>query len=794
MWRRRAWGIVLVVLTGLGLWVRCGPLPDGVFVDEAPSTLVVDRRGAPLHEARSDAGTRGASLSADALPDTLVRATLAAEDHRFRSHWGIEVRSVLRAAWHDLRAGSVVEGGSTITQQVAKLLLARARARRGRTPGADAARPGRLARLARKIDEAVLALRLEHRSSKDEILARYLSLAPYGNQIVGAERASRAYFGHPASMLTTAEAALLASLPQRPSVLNPYGRLDAALRRQRQVLARLESLDWIASADRRRAEAERLDVRSPGSAFGAPHFVEMALARGRPTGGRLETTLDAELQADVDGIVRSHREALESHGAHNVAIVVLANETGEWLAWEGSGDYFDRDHGGTINGPLSPRQPGSALKPFTYALAFESGLTPADVLPDIPANFPTGDGGVWYSPRNYDGRFRGPLRARAALAGSENVPAVALAARLGVPDLLRFLKVVGLSGFEKTAAHYGLGLTLGNAEVRLDELVAAYSAIARGGEWLAPTFSRATVDVSQERRRVMSPRTAFWITDILSDASAREYVFGRGSSLEFPFPVAVKTGTSQAYHDNWTVGYTRDVTVGVWVGNFDRTPLHDSSGVTGAAPIFHAVMLAAERRWASDPTRSGGAGLMAVPPELERHAVCALSGEAATPSCPLRVDEWLPRQPERPSCAWHHLSREEGIVVAWPEEYRAWASERGLTPSQTQAPPPRVVHASFGDATGHVRTGRDLRAGLRILNPPDGATYLIDPTLRAKYQTLPFRAASAGERPLRWTVDDQTVGTARPGAALKWPLAPGRHRVAVEDGDAARAEVTILVK
>ena len=295
---------------------------------------------------------------------------------------------------------------------------------------------------------------------------------------------------------------------------------------------------------------------------------------------------------------------------------------------------------GRINGPLVPRQPGSALKPFTYALAFEQGRGPASVLPDVPSHFPTAETGILYSPRNYDGRYRGPLLARRALAGSENVPAVALAADVGVSTLLRFLDRAGLSTFDRSPAYYGLGVTLGNAEVRLDELVAAYASFARGGVWRKPTpllppkggshesslsesdGFRLQAEDPQNERQLVRPRTAFWITDILSDDDARAYAFGRGNHLEFPFPVAAKTGTSQAYHDNWTIGYTRDVTVGVWVGNFDRTPLRDSSGVTGAGPIFHAVMVAATRGRAS----AGAHEILAAPDDVEEATICELSG------------------------------------------------------------------------------------------------------------------------------------------------------------------------
>lgn len=244
----------------------------------------------------------------------------------------------------------------------------------------------------------------------------------------------------------------------------------------------------LAKEDAREALAERLAFSREQPSFLAPHFVEMVLGKlGDDRPGRVQTTLDAGLQAEVQGIIRSQRPALDRHGAHNVAVVVLENATGQWLAWEGSGDYFDAEHSGAIDGALASRQPGSALKPFTYALAFEQGYTPASVLPDIPAHFPTADDGVMYAPRNYDGRYRGPLRARIALAGSENVPAVALASELGVPALLRTLKRVGLTTFDKTAAHYGLGVTLGNAEVRLSELTAAYATFARGGLGVEPT-------------------------------------------------------------------------------------------------------------------------------------------------------------------------------------------------------------------------------------------------------------------------------------------------------------------
>jgi penicillin-binding protein 1C len=765
--------LIAAAVVATSLWIRLGPIPADLLDDHATtSTVVVDRRGVPLYEALSGEGTRSTRIDAGRLPPTLVAATIAAEDRRFWSHVGVDPVAIGRALKQNLAERAVVEGGSTITQQTAKLLLNRRTAGRARDVWA-------------KAEEAVLALRLEHRYGKQQILAMYLNLAAYGNQISGADRASRAYFGCDPSMLMPAQAAFLAGLPQRPSGFNPYRNPKSALARQRVVLHRMAAAHALTSEQLAEALDERLTFTRAASPFAAPHFVERVLkAAGDRRPSRIETTLDAELQRDVAGIIESQRALLEKHGAANVAVVVLDNARGSWLAWEGSGDYFDTAHGGAIDGPSTARQPGSALKPFTYALAFEQGFTPASVLADVPSHFPTAEAGVLYSPRNYDGRYRGPLLIRRALAGSENVPAVALASEIGVPSLLRFLLRAGLTTFDRNASYYGLGVTLGNAEVRLDELVAAYSAFARGGEWLEPTWSPAE-DRARQRRPLVSPQTAFWITEVLSDPEAREYIFGRGGNLEFPFPVAVKTGTSQAYHDNWTVGYTREVTVGVWVGNFDRTPLRDSTGVTGAGPIFHAVMLAAERR--AGAALTGAPPARIVPAGLVEQEICALSGMKANPWCPARQREWLPPGEQLP-CNWHHQS-DEGLLVVWPPAYRQWAKQNGLLTDRS--PLPTMKRASAVATTGREKSSS---APLTIVNPPQGATYLVDPTLRREFQTLPLRVVADMSGEIEWRIDGAVVGRVMSDTPFHWPLAVGSHRIRAIDSRGKIAETTILVK
>jgi penicillin-binding protein 1C len=636
-----------------------------------------------------------------------------------------------------------------------------------------------------KVREAVIALRLEHRYTKRQILALYVNLAPYGEQTIGIARASRRYFGCAPEELTIAQSAWLASLPQRPSTPR------RALVRQRIVLNRMRTLGLIDAATYREARAERLSLGRGIQPMLAPHFVERVRSLLGANGlRRVETTLDANLQASVRGIITAERANLLRHGAHSVAVAVLDNETGEWLAWEGSGDYFGgsrgpnpaataqprdlatADFGGAIDGVTTLRQPGSTLKPFTYALAFERGFTPATVLADVPSHFPTAEEGVAYTPRNYDGGYRGPLRARLALAGSENVPAVALLSKIGPPSLLRLLRGAGFRDLTRTADYYGLGLTLGDAEVTLEQLVTAYAAFARGGFSVQPRMilgaraSRQPSSLSNSREtagetpalpgesRAVSARTAFWITDILSDPNAREFAFGRGGNLEFPFPVAVKTGTSQAYHDNWTIGYTRAVTVGVWVGNFDRSALRNSSGVTGAGPIFHSVMLAAMRRVnVNDETP-----IVDRPDDLEQQPICALSGLRPSTSCPSIESEWLPRDGAVEFCAWHHASG-----VTWPAEYREWAASRERRPIV-----PRATAA------------RDIR--FRITSPPNDATYLVDPTLHREFQSLHLRATHDA----KWLVDGKP-------ASREWPLRAGQHTIIAmnERGERDRVYITV---
>jgi penicillin-binding protein 1C len=768
---RRKWGvgIALVAIAGslalLAAWARLGPLPEGLLDPQRfTSTTILDRNGEVLFEGLSTTGTRSDWLAADALPEAAIAAIVAAEDHRFFAHPGVDPVAIGRAALANLRAGRIVEGGSTISQQTAKLLLAN---------------EGGSGRVRRKLRETVVALRLERKLEKREIVALYLNLAPFGNQMTGIRRASRGYFGLEPERLSTAQMALLAGLPQRPSALDPRRHPERARARQREVLRRMAATGAIDERTEKYARAEPLTILGRESDLVAPHLVTRIQEESR--GKRLvRTTIDAGLQREVRGIIQAHAARLRKAGAANIAVAVLDNRSGDWLAWEGSGDYFDAENGGAIDGILAPRQPGSALKPFAYAAAFDRGYGAASLLFDVESSFPTAEEGIVYVPRNYDGIFRGPMLARSALAGSLNVPAVRVVSEIGVPSLLGVLRAAGISTLDRSSDWYGLGAVLGGGEVRLSELIAAYAMLARDGVAIEP---RVLLEVDGERvvasqsapRRVVSPEAAFLVADILDDDRARAFAFGRGGSLELPFPAAVKTGTSQSYRDNWTIGFTPEVTVGVWVGNFDRAELRTSSGVTGAAPVFHDVMLAAHERIA------GAEALEFAPPaSLARRRICLLSGMAPSFACPAVGSEWMESEPSK-ACNWHRRivrsradgTSAEGAAVDWPAELSAWAAVH--RPARDDLPLATLAHA-------------ESKRELTIVHPAEGAVYLIDPTLRTERQTVALRAAISGpRRNLTWSVNGVPLRRASSNDTVDLPLRPGELTITVQD-DAGRKD------
>lgn len=703
-----------------------------VKLDPGPvvSLRIVDRHDVLLREVLSSEGGRCRWIPWEKLPEGLVAATLTAEDRYFFLHNGVNIFALGRALVQNISQRRVVSGASTITQQLVRNIY------HGRR------------NIFSKIHEAWMALRLEKTLTKEEILVQYLNRICYGNQAYGIEAASRLYFDKSASDMSLAECAFLAGLPRSPARLNPYRFFSRAKRRQKIILDRMLSWNDISPSAHQRTVSEELNITSADERFRAPHFCDFILKEYRKTGFShlhlIRTTLDYSLQRKVEMLVRGHLTAVEKKGITNAAALVLDNSGGEVLSMVGSGDFFSVRYDGQVNGALSRRQPGSTLKPFTYALAMENGYTASSLLEDREMSLSTPEGS--YRPRNYDKRYHGPVRMRSALACSYNIPAVSLLEKMG-PDILYYrLKRMGFASLDKSPGFYGVGLTLGNGEVTLRELVQGYAVLARKGTWipakavlsLQGSSGRKILIQPQLSKRVFSPQVAYIITHILCDKDARVPSFGLNTPLSLPFPCAAKTGTSKDFRDNWTVGYTPRYTVGVWVGNFDAEPMHNVSGITGCGPLFRDIMLLLEK---SNPTMPFN------PPEnIIRCSVCPDSGQKAGPYCPGRIEEiFIEGTEPRTVCPLH---------------------------------PPERTRTSLPPSFPYPRDKTRPEPEPRVAFPADGDVFMIDPVLKGEYQKLTLRAFIPENDPVEkveWWINDSLAGTTGYPFRFTWKLEPGSY-------------------
>ena len=770
----------------LALWLAAGltvsgiiacmiPLPRGLFTPSSAQSLQIeDRRGVVLRVFLNDREGRGQWRRLDRIAAPMKEAVIAAEDRRFRWHPGLDPIAIVRAAVTNIASGRIRSGGSTITQQVVKSILPSPR----NVPG--------------KVLEAWRALRLERTLSKDEILEQYLNRIPFGNQTFGVEAASRQYLGKPASDLSLAEAAFLAALPNAPGALNPYRDPAAAFARQRLVLRRMLDEGVVSRDDYDRAVVQPLRIVPESDAFRAPHAVELAVAMAESDPGTavIQTTIDHALHTRVQEIVRSHLRELSRRNVTNAAVLVIENSTGAVRVLLGSSDFFDEKCQGQVNGVLARRQPGSALKPFTYALAFEAGMNPSDVVPDIPTFVPDKNGD--YIPENYDRRFHGPVRLRTALACSYNVPAVRVLRAIGMERLWSRLPDFGFSTLTESAEYYGLGLTLGNADVTLLDLTNAYAVLARGGLRMPVRLVDRVLSAdgtwmempAAAQVRVLDERAAFLVKDILSDPSARRPAFG--NAFHLPFPCAVKTGTTKDYRDNWTVGFTARYTVGVWAGNFEGTPMRGVSGVSGAGAIFTDIMLLLHGPPTPDTESPGPA-----PAGVVERTVCTLSGQLPGPCCRLTMRDWFiqGREP-RDGCKVHRLFLEpdrngvptERVFEILPPEYRDWVREQRI-------PQPTAKAMEVGSVPSHRKP-----SPLAILSPVDGDLFKIDPSLRREYQAIRILAnVPPNLSDARLLVDKHEVGPLAAGGAW-WDLRRGVHQLRIEARSKERTYVSRVVR
>ena len=715
-----SFAVVIVGLTAYLLIAREIPDPGQLIAAQSTfaSTQIFDRHGnlvVELTDPTDPTAGRRTRVSLSQISPYVIQATLATEDpnlYRYVPGIGFDPVAIIRAVYYVLTERDVVSGGSTITQQVARNLLLSPRERSERT-------------LQRKLREIVLANELSRRYTRDQILEIYLNENYYGNQTYGIEAAAQLYFGKPAKALNLAEAAMLAGIPQSPVLWDPITNKSGVLRRQNDVLRLMAKAGYIRPEQvheaQREIAARTFTATLPNVSTIAPHFMQFIKqqldaeygAKGLYRDGlRVYTTLDPRLQAIAEDAIRQQIAQLREKNVTNGAAVIIEPHSGEILAMVGSADFNDAAIDGQVNVAIMPRQPGSAVKPFVYLAALERGWTAATLFWDRPVEFVNAHGQV-YRPKNYDGKFHGPMLMREALARSMNIPAVETLNFVTVPAFLEVAQRVGLN-FPPNPA-YGLAIALGGAETRLLDLTAAYAVLANNG-LRRPPIAIARVESADGRllrdyrlaqpQQVARPEHAWLITSMLSDNAARARTFGLNSPLRLSRPAAAKTGTTNDFRDNLTVGYTPDLVVGVWVGNSDNSPMRGVSGITGAAPIWKQIM---EEALAGQPARD-----FPPPPGIVGVEICQDGGRLPSPSCPRRRIE--------------HFSADQ---LPLPADERVERAVQARNPDLASAPPapsapPQTPDVLITHPTLAEPVARGLLAIRGTVNPPGFQQYVVE--------------------------------------------------------------------
>ena len=589
--------LYIAFLVGIGgmlgfLWIYFSDATDVSQLLERPlaeTSVILDRTGTvPLYELHGEENRT--IVSHDDIPNVVRLATVAAEDRSFYRNFGVDPFSIIRALRANFQAGHIEQGASTITQQLARIAFL-----------------SREKTVIRKIREAILAFKIERTFMKDQILDTYLNTVPYGSNAYGIERAAESFFGKHSKDLTLDEATFLAALPRATTHYSPYGANRDELRARQESILRYMELDGLVNeydAQLARDTNTFAKLRPIEAPIRAPHFVFAVIDAlekryGREfletRGLRIRTTLDLSLQDEAEQSVVAGVQRNRKYNAENAALVAIDVSTGDVLSMVGSRDYFDTTIDGAVNVTMRPRQPGSAFKPFAYARAFEEGYQPETLVYDVPTNFGPDGSGRDYMPKDYDGKYRGALPMKEALPQSLNIPAVETLAVSGVPDVIGLARRLGISTLDD-GRPYGLSLVLGGAEVLPIDMASAFAVFASEGirREYRPILSVDSVDESihdefpVQEKRVLNAEIARRINTILSNNSLRAPIFGTNSPLAFPKgTVAAKTGTTQDFHDAWTVGYTPSISVAVWAGNNDNSPLRSGAdGVFVAAPIW----------------------------------------------------------------------------------------------------------------------------------------------------------------------------------------------------------------
>jgi len=752
-----------ILLFLIAYWLFPLPLDK---LQPASSTVVLDRNGELLRAFLAPDQMWRIRVASEEISPTLKKAVIAYEDQYFYWHFGINPIAVVRAAFANLQARQVVQGGSTITMQVARLMQPKKRT------------------LGNKLIETFRALQLEWRYSKEEILTLYFNLAPYGGNIVGVGAASYFYFNKSANQLSLGEAALLAAIPNSPNLYRPDLNPQAAANARRKILALLEEQGKISDLQLEETSSEPLLQRRFDLPFLTPHLSEK-LIQLYPQNESLETTIDANVQRLAQNILQTSLQPLRSRSITNGAIVVIENKSQEVLAMIGSANFFDERTDGQVNGAMSPRSPGSALKPFIYALGFEHGLiSPQSLLYDVPVEY------SGFKPVNYDDQYHGAVTVEEALIRSLNVPAVNLYAQLGEQGIYGFLKEAGVTTLPKPREYYGLSLILGGCEVTLLELTNLYAGLANQGRFRP--YRLLTSQDQIEGKKLFSPGICFILTEILSQLRRPELPAVWDASISIP-TVAWKTGTSYGHRDAWSIGYTPRYTVGVWVGNFNGKGVPGLVGAEVAAPILFALFNALEK--------PSGSNWFVQPAGIEHRQVCSISGMPLSEFCSTAKDELhLPGISPSQSCTIHQLilldkktkqrlcshcrvgkKVSEKIVEQWPAEIATWLARNGY-PIQTI---PEHYSKCSKVAAGEAPV---------IRSPVANAEFKIRDGVNLKYQKILLDASvSNRSKCIYWFLNGRMIFSGDPREKVFMKPHKGRHTLMCMDDEGRSTEVRIRI-
>lgn len=788
--------LLLISIIALELWTR-------PTFSQTGSVKIWDRNHTLLYESAGTAGSHH-SIPFDEIPQYLVDATIASEDKTFWTNPGIDPAALARAVFQNINNRRIVSGASTITQQLARIGVI--------SPHANPKRS-----YVRKVREIIMAVRINASYTKKEIITMYLNRVYYGNLSYGIEAASRQYFDKNASKLSLAESALLTGIIASPETRNPFTNKSDAKAHQRRVLSAMTHLEMISQDQANAAAAEEIVFAKPQTIIKAPHFVHYVLDEFRGLDIPKNTDIHVKTTLDYPTYVRSQEIAslwidrLRSlHDVSNAALVLLKNDTGEIVSMLGGIDYFDASRSGQVNLAIASRQPGSTLKPITYAAAFERGFTPASLIYDVKTIYKTKKG-EGYAPNNYDGKFHGLVLAREALASSYNLPAVEMLRRIGIAEFVNTARDMGISTFTDPA-RYDLSITLGGGEVTLLDLTNVYATFAREGVF-QPYHAIDTI--TDEHNNTIykhqsapgkpvfgakSSQISYVISDILSDEKARIPGFGEKNPLVLSRPAAVKTGTTTDWHDNWTVGYTSSYTVGVWVGNNDNRAMRHITGVVGAAPIWNQFF---ESYLKGKPVES-----FEKPKGMKAVEICKTDGLLPGDACPVRMTELFIEGTEpikisklykkitvdkrnglRASATCPAEFTDEKTRIEYPPEVYSWAvsNNQPLIPSEYS---PLCDGADDTQISG---------SSIQIIYPKDNAVFMQAPDSIA-HRAIVFEVATPpGVTSVTWTVDGHAIGTTSTFPfSISWAPQNGHHTIgatATTNGKTSSSQsVTITVE